>query len=266
MAVGAYAMGLLVLKAHLSFWAALPLAAGVSICFAVVIGVPSLRLRGDYFAIATIAFSETIRYAIQNSNFTGGQQGLVGFDNTWQNLASRIMSALGLSSQYYLVPLLLVGLLVFIVALALIWALTHTPWGRVLRAVREDESAARALGKRVFVYKLQSLALAAVLASIAGYLLALDLGYLSADEFLPDNTFIAFTILLVGGLGSYVGILVGAVVVEALLEGTRDLGIPMSDARYASLRYIIVGAVLILIVVVRPQGIFGNAREMSLRR
>jgi branched-chain amino acid transport system permease protein len=266
MAVGAYAMGLLVLKAHLSFWAALPAAAAIAVCFAMVIGLPSLRLRGDYFAIATIAFSETIRYAIQNASFTGGQQGLVGFDTTWQNLSARIMSKLGLASQYYLVPLLLVGLSVFLVALVLVWALTRTPWGRVLRAIREDEDAARALGKRVFIYKLQSLGLAAILASFAGYLLVLDLGYLSADEFLPDNTFIAFTILLVGGLGSYLGVFVGAVVVEALLEGTRDFGIPLSDAQYASLRYIIVGVVLILIVVLRPQGIFGSAREMSLRR
>ena len=80
-------------------------------------------------------------------------------------------------------------------------ALTRAPWGRILRAIREDEDAARALGKRVFLYKLQSLSIAAVLASVSGYLLALDLGYLSADEFLPDNTFIAFTMLLVGGLG-----------------------------------------------------------------
>lgn len=266
MAVGAYAMALLVLKAHWSFWAAMPAAAAISVCYAVVIGIPSLRLRGDYFAIATIAFSETIRYAIQNASFTGGEQGLLGYDNTWQSLSGRMMSGLGLSSQYYLVPLLIVGWASFLVLLGLVAALTRTPWGRILRAIREDEDAARALGKRVFVYKLQSLSIAAVLASVAGYLLALDLGYLSADEFLPDNTFIAFTMLLVGGLGSYLGVLAGAVVIEVLLEATRDLGIPLSDTHYASLRFIVVGVIIVLIVVVRPQGIFGSGKEMSFRR
>ena len=266
MAVGAYAMAILVLKAHLSFWLALPAAAAIAAGSALVIGIPSLRLRGDYFAIATIAFSETIRYAIQNAHFTGGLEGLLGYDTRWQQLAPRILSGFGLSSEYYLVPLLTVAWIVFIVLLLLLEALRRTPWGRVLRAIREDEDAARAFGKRVFVYKLQSLALAAMLAAVAGYLLALDISYLSADEFLPDNTFIAFTMLLVGGLGSYMGVVVGAVVMEIILEGTRAVGLPLSDARLASLRFIIVGALLILLVVIRPQGIFGKRAEMVIRR
>ena len=266
MAVGAYAMAILVLKAHFSFWLALPAAAAVAAGFALVIGIPSLRLRGDYFAIATIAFSETIRYAIQNTNFTGGMQGLLGYDSRWQKLSAKILSGFGLSSDYYLVPLLAVGWGAFIVVVLLLEALRRTPWGRVLRAIREDEDAARALGKRVFVYKLQSLSLAAVIAALAGYLLALDISYLSADEFLPDNTFIAFTMLLVGGLGSYAGVLVGAVLTEIILEGTRAVGLPLSDARLASLRFIIVGALLVLLVVIRPQGIFGKRSEMVLRR
>jgi branched-chain amino acid transport system permease protein len=72
--------------------------------------------------------------------------------------------------------------------------------------------------------------------------------------------------LLVGGLGSYLGVLAGAVLIEVLLEGTRDLGIPLSDTHYASLRFIVVGAIIVLIVVVRPQGIFGSGKEMSFRR
>lgn len=266
MAVGAYAMALLVLKAHLSFWLALPLAALIAAGFALLIGIPSLRLRGDYFAVATIAFSETIRYAIENTNFTGGMQGLLGYDTRWQELSPRILSWFGLTSDYYLVPLLTVAWAVFIVLVLVLMVVQRTPWGRVLRAIREDEDAARALGKRVSFYKLQSLALGAVLAAIAGYLLALDISYLSAEEFLPDNTFIAFTMLLVGGLGSYLGVVVGAVLMETILEGTRAVGLPLSDARLASLRFIIVGALLILLVVVRPQGIFGKRSEMMIRR
>jgi branched-chain amino acid transport system permease protein len=266
MAIGAYAMAILVLKAHLSFWLALPIAAAITAASSLIIGIPSLRLRGDYFAIATIAFAETIRYVIQNIHITGGREGLLGYDTRWQELAPRILSAFGLSSDYYLVPLLTVGWLVFIVLLLLLEGLRRTPWGRVLRAIREDEDATRAFGKRVFAYKLQSLALAAIIAAISGYLLALDISYLSADEFLPDITFIAFTMLLVGGLGSYIGVALGAILVEIILEGTRAVGLPLSDARLASLRYIIVGALLILIVVIRPQGILGKRSEMMVRR
>jgi branched-chain amino acid transport system permease protein len=267
MAVGAYAMAILVTKAHWSLWLALPAAAGVAVCVALIVGIPSLRLRGDYFAIATIAFSETIRYVIENTpSLTGGLQGLLGFDGDWQRLAPRILSGIGLGPEYYLVPLLIVTWAVFLVALLVLELLRRTPWGRVLRAIREDEDAVRAFGKRVFLYKLQSLGLAAVLAAISGYLLALDISYLSADEFLPEFTFIAFTMLLVGGLGSYLGVVVGAVLMETILEGTRAVGLPLSDARLASLRFIIVGLLLIALVIIRPQGILGKRSEMVMRR
>lgn len=266
MAVGAYAMAILTTTAHLSFWLSLPLAAAVAVGFAIVIGIPSLRLRGDYFAIAAIAFSETIRYAIQNAgSLTGGTQGLLGFDTEWQTLAPKIMTALHIPADDYLVPLLIVGWGVFVIVLVVLVLLQRTPWGRVLRAIRDDEDAARAVGKRVFVYKLQSLAIAAVLASLAGYIFALDLSFLSPDEFLPDTTFIAFTMLLIGGLGSYLGVAVGAVTMEVLLEATRSIGLSLSDSQFASLRFMIVGALLILIVVVRPQGLLGK-RNLPLTR
>jgi branched-chain amino acid transport system permease protein len=267
MAVGAYAMAILTTSAHWSFWLSLPVSALVAVGFGLVVGIPTLRLRGDYFAIATIAFSETIRYAIQNAtSLTGGTQGLLGYDTAWHTASGRMMSALGLAPTYFLVPLLLVGWVLLLIGLVLLAGLQRTPWGRVLRAIRDDEDAARALGKRVVVYKLQSLAVAAVLASVAGWILALDLSFLSPDEFLPDNTFIAFTMLLIGGLGSYVGVVVGAVVMETLLEGTRTIGFSLSDTQLASLRFMIVGALLILIVVVRPQGLFGKRSEMLIRR
>jgi branched-chain amino acid transport system permease protein len=267
MAVGAYAMAIVTISFHWSFWLALPVSALVSVGFALIVGIPTLRLRGDYFAIATIAFSETIRYAIQNGgSFTGGTQGLLGFNAAWQTVSSWMMSELSLPSDYFLVPLLIVGWLSFLIVLLLLTGLQRTPWGRVLRAIREDEDAARALGKRVFAYKLQSLALAAVLASVSGWILALDLSYLSPDEFLPDNTFIAFTILLVGGLGSYTGVLIASIAMETLLEGTRTIGFSLSETQLASLRFMIVGALLILIVVIRPQGLFGKRAEMKIRR
>jgi branched-chain amino acid transport system permease protein len=267
MAVGAYAMGVLVVNAHWSFWAALPVATLITIVAALVVGAPALRLRGDYFAIVTIAASEMIRYVIQNAQgLTGGTVGLIGFNTQWSTLSASISSDLGLGPQYYLVPLLLVGGVVFLLCLGILGALQRTPWGRLLKAIREDENAARALGKPVFRYRMQSLAIAAVLAAIAGYLLSLDLGSLSPDDFQTDNTFIALAMLLVGGLGSYWGVLIGALFVEFLLQGTQNINLPLSDSQVASLRYILVGAILIALAVWRPQGIFGRRDEMVLRR
>ena len=222
MAVGAYAMAILVVNAGWSFWAALPTAAAIAMAVALIVGLPSLRLRGDYFAIVTIAASETIQYLIQNIAVTGGNQGLLGFTGEWTTLSTQISNALGLSAGDYLVPLLLVGWALLLLAIAALAALRRTPWGRVLRAIRDDQDAARSLGKPIFRYKVQSLAIASLLAAVSGYLLALDLAFLSPNEFTTDNTFIAAAMLLVGGLGSYLGVLV---------RGGRDRGRPQCHAQ-----------------------------------
>jgi branched-chain amino acid transport system permease protein len=261
MAVGAYTMGILVVDAHLSFWAALPLAAASAVAVALIVGVPSLRLRGDYFAIATIAASETIQYIIQNIGITGGNQGLLGFNGQWTTLSTSISSLLDLSSSGFLVPLLIVSWVIFILALVALSVLQRTPWGRVLKAIRDDQDAARSLGKSIFRYKLQSLSIAAVLGAIAGYLLALDLAYLSPNEFTTDNTFIAAAMLLVGGLGSYRGVLIGAVLIETLLNATLSLnlvGLPLSDSQLGALRFVLIGALLVGLALWRPQGLLGR--------
>lgn len=267
MAVGAYAMGILVVHAQLSLWLAMLLASAIAVIFALLVGASSLRLRGDYFAIVTIAAAEMVRYIIQNSEgLTGGTLGLVGFDAQWQRVSTSISKALGLGSAYYLVPLLIVGVALLIVVLLLLSGLQRTPWGRVLKAIREDEDAARALGKPVFRYKMQSLAIAAVLSALAGYLLALDLSSLNAESFQAEDTFIALAMLLVGGLGTYRGVIFGALAVEFILEATTNLNLPLSDSQVASLRFIIVGALLIAFAAWRPQGVFGRRSEMVMRR
>lgn len=266
MAVGAYAMGILVVNAGWSFWAALPAATGIAVAVALLLGIPTLRLRGDYFAIATIAASQIMLYVIQNIGITGGNQGLLGFNGTWTTLSTSIGNFLGLSASYYLMPLLLVSWAILLLALALLGVLARTPWGRVLRAIRDDQDAARSLGKRVFRCKLQSLAIAAVLAAVAGYLLSLDLADLSPDEFTTDNTFIAATMLLVGGLGSYWGVLIGAVLIETLLSATLSLpllGLPLSDSQVGALRFVIIGLLLVGLAMWRPQGLVGRRDAMA---
>jgi branched-chain amino acid transport system permease protein len=134
----------------------------------------------------------------------------------------------------------------------------------VLRAIREDEDAARALGKNTLLYKLQSLALAAALAAIAGFVLALNLTLLVPDQFDPVFTIFGYAIVILGGLGSYFGVIVGSFVLMALLEGTRYVDLPLSADKVAAIRFIIVGGILILLMAFRPQGLFGKREEMLL--
>jgi branched-chain amino acid transport system permease protein len=268
MAIGAYTMGILVVKEGWSWWWAMPAAIVASMAAAVLVGLPSLRLRADYFAITTLAFSEIVRYLTDNTrSLTNGSQGLLGYSGDWVTLSVRLGSWLndhGIHVTSFLFPLLLVSWALFIVLTLLVAAVVRTPWGRVLRAIREDEDAARALGKNTLAYKLQSLALSAALAAIAGFVLALNLTLLVPDEFDPVFTIFGFVIVILGGFGSYFGVLVGSVVLMTLLEGTRYVELPLAADKVAAIRFIIVGAVLILLMAFRPQGIFGKRQEMLL--
>ena len=156
---------------------------------------------------------------------------------------------LGWSDPETLFPLFLV---VWAVALILTFGLSRlqkTPWGRVLRAIREDEDAARALGKNVFKYKLQSLAIAAGIAAIAGFFVAINLRFVIPDEFLPTFTFLGYAALVLGGLASYWGVAVGAIILQTIFEGLRFIelegssffGTEIGEVQIASLRFILVG-------------------------
>jgi branched-chain amino acid transport system permease protein len=269
MAIGAYTMGILVVKDGWSWWWAMPAAIGASMVAAILVGLPSLRLRADYFAITTLAFAEIVRYLADNTrNLTNGSQGLLGYSGGWLTLSVRLgrwLNDHGIHVTSFLFPLLLISWAVFIVLTLFVAAVVRTPWGRVLRAIREDEDAARALGKNTLAYKVQSLALAAALAAIAGFVLALNLTLLVPDEFDPVFTIFGFVIVILGGLGSYLGVIVGSVILMTLLEGTRYVELPLSADKVAAIRFIIVGLVLILLMAFRPQGILGKKQEMLLR-
>jgi branched-chain amino acid transport system permease protein len=275
MAIGAYTMGVLTLETSISFWLALPLSMLASMLFALIIGLPSLRLREDYFAITTLAMAEVVRITARNAKgLTNGSEGLSCggpdfrcFDDTWRNVSDQIESwlqSLGWSDPEALLPLLLVVWGMVLVLTLVLQRTTNTPWGRVLRAIREDEDAAKALGKNPLVYKLQSLSIAAAIAAIAGWFIAFNIASIAPTEFLPIFTFYAYAILILGGLASYWGLIAGSVVLWTLLEGTRFLELPIDADQEAALRYAIVGLVIILLVAFRPQGMFGKREEMVL--
>jgi len=276
MAIGAYTMAILVVKEGWSMWLAAPLGIVAAAVGGLLLGLPSLRLRADYFAIVTIAFSEIIRYVATNETaLTGGTQGTIAlgavgtasqYNGQWSSFESRVQHALGFSSSD--ATMLVIVWFVAVVLLALTWLGLRTPWGRVLRAIRDDEDAAAALGKNTFAYKLQALALGAALAGIAGLFYAWEFSFFSPDDFQPLLTFFAWMILLLGGLGRVWAVPVGAGVFGFIFAGTRFLNFAPftwfgSDER-AYLRLIIIGLIIIVLVLLRPQGLLGNKREMVL--
>ena len=268
MAIGAYTMAILTAEHGMNFWLSLPIAVAITIAFGLIVGLPSLRLRADYFAIATIAAAEALRLVALNArDLTNGAQGIFGFDDSWNSLSDSIENFivdLGWSGVPSLFPLFLVTWGVALVMIVLFSQIQKTPWGRVLRAIREDEDAARALGKNAFAYKLQSLSFAATTGAIAGFLFALNLKFVVPDEFQPLITFTGYVVLLLGGLANYWGVAIGAIILWTVLEGLRFLELPLSETKIAALRFIILGVVLILLMAFRPQGAFGKREEMVL--
>ena len=267
MAIGAYAMALVVVDLGWPLLAAVPAAILAAVVAGLLVGVPSLRLRSDYFAIATIAFAEIVRYVFQNAEFAGGNQGMLGYDQGWRRFAGWLsdrLAARGIDNSQ--LPLLLAVWTTFVGLLIGLRALQATPWGRVLKGIREDEDAVAALGKNVLSYKLQSLAISAALGAVAGIFLSLNVTYLYPGEFDPTVTFFAYAVLILGGFASYGGIVVGTLLFWSVMEGLRFLQLPLSTGQIGSLRFVLVGLILVVLMMLRPQGLFGKKAEMQSRQ
>jgi len=282
MAVAAYTMAIMIVR----YGVVLPVAAMAGIVaaigLAIVMGVPALRLRSDYLAIATVAGSEIIRYlALNLPDLTGGPIGSIGllgpgnialYNQGWQSFLDQIKNWLGPGAEAVPrdgVMAVIVWLLAFLLIL-LFWRLERSPWGRVLQAIREDEAAAMAVGKNVIAFKLQALILGAILGAVAGLLLAWEIGVFSPDDYQPTLTFYAYLILILGGLNRIWAIPFGAVLFSLLYTGTRFLNFyPLSlfdSGSRAFLRLFLVGLLLVLFVALRPEGIFGDRRQLLLEK
>lgn len=275
MGIGAYTMAILVVKEHWALWTASLAALGVAVVFGVVLGLPTLRLRADYFAIVTIAFSEIIRYAATNEDsLTGGSQGTINlagigktaqYDDQWRSFLGSVERDLHVGGD---VAMLIVVWTVALLAVVAVWLMMKTPWGRVLKSIREDEDAAASLGKNVFAYKLQALVVGAALGAIAGLFYAWQFSFFSPDDFAPLLTFFAWMIVILGGLGKAWTVPVGAIVFGVIFAGTRFFDFPpfslLDSTERAYLRLIVIGLVIIGLMLFRPQGIFGSRREMVL--
>ncbi len=245
--VGAYVAALMALNFHTPFLFNLVLAIIASAFLGAFVGIPSLRIKDDYFIIATFAF-QIIVFSILNNwvNFTSGPMGLPGIPQP-EILGLKITSHPGF--------LILVGLLaagVFIIA----WRIIHSPFGRVLKAIREDEVFAQSMGKDVASFKVKVFMVSAGMAAIAGVLYATYISYIDPTSFTVMESIFIISIVIIGGAGNLWGSVLGAFVLISLPELLRFIGLPNSIA--ANIRQILYGGLLVVFMLWRPRGFIGE--------
>lgn len=348
MAAGAYGLGMSTYYWGVSWWWGIAFGCAYAAVLAIVVGVPTLRLRSDYLAIVTIALAELVRLVVRSVTHKdkfGGSDGLKGFATGFHEL-SPIDSA---GDRYGIGPLqahgtMRIALFVFWIAVSLgiayavtrarwkeshpervrwgtgaialvlfavllklfeyfdylgfelwvliigwtvvaicavfVWALMRSPWGRVLKGIREDEEAVRSLGKNVFGYKMSALVIGALIGTFAGMINAFRTSNVQPDNYSRALTFYVLTALVLGGVAKVTGSIIGPMIFWALLAFTDAFLIQLGDdqgrvsvagvtllrnsSAIGQFRLMMVGFGLILLMVLRPQGIFGNRREMAL--
>jgi branched-chain amino acid transport system permease protein len=274
MAVGGYAFAVTTVIYGLPVWVGILATIAAATIFALILGIPTLRLRADYLSIVTIAAAEIIRLSVKTPEFsdvTGGSEGINGAGRAFSALNPLPDGRWGFgvltytSDQWWL---RIVAWGVVALAALLVFLLVRSPWGRVIKGIREDEDAVRSLGKNVFSYKIQALILGGVFGGFAGALFILPRS-LQPDNYGTQLTFFLYTILLLGGAATVFGPIVGSIifwVTLSLSDGLLSLAVtnhvlPITSVQQGPIRFIIVGVALMLLVIFRPQGIFGKKKE-----
>ncbi|MCC2033899.1 branched-chain amino acid ABC transporter permease [Microbacterium allomyrinae] len=276
MAIGAYSYAISILSFGLPWWVGILIGMLGAVAFAFVLGIPTLRLRADYLAIVTIAAAEIVRLLFTTTIFdayTNSADGLGGYHAGFRAANPFPEGTYGFGPWTWNADQLWVrvfGLILLAIAVYLVWALMRSPWGRVLKGIREDEDAVRSLGKNVFAYKMQALIIGGIFGALGGVVFALPSAVIPAT-YTTSLTFFLWTILLLGGAATVFGPAVGSVIfwvimafLDNVLPALASEGIlPMTPIQAGILRFILVGVALMLIVIFRPQGIFGNKRELT---
>ena len=260
-AIGAYTSAILTTPpgAHLGGFG-LPIAVGwlgamlVAAAASAAVGALTLRLRADYLAITTFGIAVTVQLFCLNAKaVTGGPFGIGFIPRPFSGLAERPA----------LFEFASCGLAAFVIALVYLALeiLTRSPWGRVLRGIRDNETAAAALGKNVTAFRLQAFALGGALMGLGGAMQAHAIGFIAPDDFLPALTFQVWTMLILGGSGNNAGAILGAVVIWALWSGSGALVTALFpadvQARAAAVQLVAIGVVLSSALVLRPRGLVG---------
>ena len=270
-AVGAYSYALLSHYYGLGFWVCLPIAGLMAAFFGFILGFPVLRLRGDYLAIVTLGFGEIIRILLRNlTDLTGGPNGISNIDKpTLFGLSFERKAAEGMQTfhEYFgvaynsinkVIFLYLIALLLVLLTLFVINRLLRMPIGRAWEALREDEIACRALGMNPTVIKLSAFTLGATFAGFAGSFFAARQGLVTPESFTFIESAIILAIVVLGGMGSQLGIILAAVVMILLPELMRE---------FSEYRMLMFGALMVFMMIWRPQGLLPMQRpHLELKR
>ncbi len=245
--LGAYTAALLAVECGTPFFVAVLIGMSIAAVVSFCVSLPSLRLHDDYFVIATFGF-QIIIFSVFNNwmNLTRGPFGIPGIPRP---------VIFGWSPESNGTFLLLAALFAAF-AYAVVNRIVTSPYGRVLRAIREDELFTRAVGKSVFRFKIMTFAISAALAASAGCLYAHYVNYVGPTSFTVTESILVISMVIIGGAGSRWGPLLGATILVTLPEMLRFLGLPSSTA--ANLRQIIYGTLLVILMMVRPRGLVGK--------
>lgn len=276
--LGAYGYAISTI-AGFGVFTSLLVAIACAMVLAIILGIPTLKLRGDYLAIVTISAAEIVRLVGRSTlltDLTGASSGLRGnqYKESFQSLSPLpdgettigwLTYGNNVSNGWWI---RIVGWAVVAVALVLVWLLMRSPWGRVLRGIREDEDAVRSLGKNVYSYKMQSLVLGAVLGAVAGIIYTLPRA-VQPDAMGRNMTFFTWTLLLLGGAATVFGPVLGSILFWTVLmlikTVLRDV-VPdtiMRPEQIEQFGWVVVGVTLMLLVIFRPQGILGDKKELA---
>jgi len=234
MSIGAYVSAVITQKAGLPFIASIFIAAIIACIFAALIGYPTLKLTGDYFAITTLAFCEIIRIVIMNINAVGGARGFTGIPK---------------ETNFTL------AFLFMVITVIVIYNIIHSSQGRAMLSVRENEIAAESMGINAFKYKMMAFIIGAFFAGLAGGLYAHYMGYIQPASFDFNKSIDYLTFVVFGGMGSLSGSIIATIVLTFLPELLRGLG---------EFRMLIYPLALIILMIFRPQGLLGD-KEVSLK-
>ena len=246
--VGAYTYALLSVHYQMSFWMALPLCAAFAATAGCFIGYPTLRMRGDYLAIVTLGFGEILRLVLNNwMKLTGGPNGVLGIKppslslpdpgNGWELTRYLLKSPM---SQYYLI------LAIALCTVVAVGRLADSRIGRAWEAIREDETAASLMGVNTFALKLLAYAMGAVFGGVAGAFFAAKMRFVSPGSFTFIESAMVLSMVVLGGMGSIPGVVLGALALIALPEAFRD---------FEHYRMLVFGAAMVLMMLFRPAGL-----------
>lgn len=234
MSIGAYVSAIITQKTDMPFIVSILVGAIIACIFAALIGYPTLKLTGDYFAITTLAFGEIIRIIIMNIDVVGGARGLTGIpkETTFS-----------------------IAFLIMVITIIIIYNVIHSSQGRAMLSVRENEIAAQSMGINAFKYKMMAFIIGAFFAGLAGGLYSHYMGYIQPVSFDFNKSIDYLTFVVFGGMGSLSGSIIATVILTFLPELLRS----MQD-----FRMIIYPLALIILMIFRPQGLLGN-KEISLK-